>query len=544
MNRLLRLRGLSQRGSPLRFHGISLQSTCGYHTYPDPNEKPQISSTLASNLEIKKNITNKATSEFLLDPKFRLDEIYPGVPVGKKIEDQPIYSTESTVLDNGLTIASQDMPGLMTSFAFVVSTGSSYENQEGANTNTGATQIMELAAFKSTKNRSQQSLLEEIEQLGGMIQCISTRESILYCVDVLRDNVEAALDILADSVLHAKYSEEEVTECKETALLMLNEMPSDMLSRDACQMAAYKGTPLGNHHFCPEEDIAKVNRGTILQFHKDFFVGNNCFISAAGIDHQEFVDLVKQKFGSLTKASDTSIQLKQRTPSKYIGGAVHNQRNLKEPYVKFTMGFEVGGWNHDEIVHVVVLNQLLGGGSSFSAGGPGKGMYTRLYREVLNQYHWVESIESFLSLNEELGIMGMDTSCAPEYVPHIIRVVVDQFVKLLVDEVSDEELIRAKNMAKSMMLMQLESRIVLCEDIARQYVTYGFRKDPEEICKAIDDTSKEDIWKLVERMLAVPPSVSAVGHDLSQVPQYEDIRKFTSMYVAEGKKVREAKKAK
>ena len=29
-----------------------------------------------------------------------------------------------------------------------------------------------------------------------------------------------------------------------------------------------------------------------------------------------------------------------------------------------------------------VLNTLMGGGGSFSAGGPGKGMYTRLYLQV------------------------------------------------------------------------------------------------------------------------------------------------------------------
>lgn len=32
-----------------------------------------------------------------------------------------------------------------------------------------------------------------------------------------------------------------------------------------------------------------------------------------------------------------------------------------------------------------VLNIMMGGGGSFSAGGPGKGMYSRLYTNVLNQ---------------------------------------------------------------------------------------------------------------------------------------------------------------
>lgn len=39
----------------------------------------------------------------------------------------------------------------------------------------------------------------------------------------------------------------------------------------------------------------------------------------------------------------------------------------------------------DDFVAYCVLNTLMGGGGSFSAGGPGKGMYTRLYTRVLNR---------------------------------------------------------------------------------------------------------------------------------------------------------------
>jgi processing peptidase subunit alpha len=36
-------------------------------------------------------------------------------------------------------------------------------------------------------------------------------------------------------------------------------------------------------------------------------------------------------------------------------------------------------------VAACVLSQLLGGGGSFSAGGPGKGLYSRFYTNVLNR---------------------------------------------------------------------------------------------------------------------------------------------------------------
>jgi len=39
----------------------------------------------------------------------------------------------------------------------------------------------------------------------------------------------------------------------------------------------------------------------------------------------------------------------------------------------------------DDFISLAVLNMMMGGGGSFSAGGPGKGMFTRLYLNVLNR---------------------------------------------------------------------------------------------------------------------------------------------------------------
>ena len=146
-----------------RVRRLSLKPVCSlgslgfYHTYPDPNDKGSVSSTKAADLDVQKQL-DKSGGEFGLDEKFRMDSVFPGIPQGKKIGDQPAPLTKSSKLDNGLTVASQDMPGLMTSFAFIVKSGSSYEMQ------TGTTQMLELSSFKSTKNRSHQRLLKFVSK--------------------------------------------------------------------------------------------------------------------------------------------------------------------------------------------------------------------------------------------------------------------------------------------------------------------------------------------------------------------------------------------
>lgn len=61
------------------------------------------------------------------------------------------------------------------------------------------------------------------------------------------------------------------------------------------------------------------------------------------------------------------------------------------------IGLESVGHQHKDFVSHCVLNMMMGGGGSFSAGGPGKGMYTRLYTNVLNrQVTWDFNILLFL----------------------------------------------------------------------------------------------------------------------------------------------------
>jgi hypothetical protein len=78
------------------------------------------------------------------------------------------------------------------------------------------------------------------------------------------------------------------------------------------------------------------------------------------------------------------------------------QAASKTEFTHVMLALPTVGWSHDDVVPVCVVDTLLGGGSSFSAGGPGKGMYSRLYREVLNMHSWVESANAF-STQASLG---------------------------------------------------------------------------------------------------------------------------------------------
>jgi processing peptidase subunit alpha len=72
---------------------------------------------------------------------------------------------------------------------------------------------------------------------------------------------------------------------------------------------------------------------------------------------------------------------------------------------------------------------------------------------------------------------------------------------ILTGEIGHVELERAKTQLKSMLLMNLESRPVIFEDLARQVLAQGFRQRPEHYIEKIMNIQKEDINRIAKKML-------------------------------------------
>ena len=90
--------------------------------------------------------------------------------------------------------------------------------------------------------------------------------------------------------------------------------------------------------------------------------------------------------------------------------------------------------------------------------------------------------------------------------------------------VSGEELDRAKAQLTSSLMMNLESRAVLFEDIGRQTLVYGQRIPPETLVSQIAAVTAADLTSLATALLKTPPSVAVYG-DTTSVPRYDLIAK-------------------
>jgi len=168
------------------------------------------------------------------------------------------------------------------------------------------------------------------------------------------------------------------------------------------------------------------------------------------------------------------------------------------------LAFEALPISHPDIYALATLQTLLGGGGSFSAGGPGKGMYTRLYTNVLNQHGWVESCLSFNHSYSDSGLFGISATCSPAQVASMLDVMCRELAALGSESgwarLKEEEVQRAKNQLRSNLLMNLESRMVELEDLGRQVQVHGRKVGVKEMCGKIEALTVEDLRRVARQV--------------------------------------------
>ncbi|KAJ6790468.1 mitochondrial-processing peptidase subunit alpha-like isoform X3 [Iris pallida] len=421
--------------------------------------------------------------------------------------------TRITTLPNGLRIASEDALGPAASIGIYVDCGSIYEREESI----GATHLLENLSFKSTRNRSRLSIIREVEATGGNVGASASREQMGYNYETLKPYLPEAVELLIDCVRNPLFLESEVEEQLTKIKREIEEIndPLEFLL-ESLHLTGYSGA-LGNPLKAPKKVLERINGSIIRKFYFDNYTADRIVLAAYGVDHEHLLTIAEPLLSDLNRGNQFEVP-----ESKYIGGDFrHRQADSEKTHV--ALAFEVpGGW-HDEknSTALIVLQTLMGGGGSFSAGGPGKGMHSRLYLRVLNKHQEVHTFSAFSSVYNDTGLFGVQFTTKSDFVAKAVDVAAFELLAIATPgEVTELELVRAKNATKSAIMMNLESRSIITEDIGRQILTYGCRKPVEYFLKCLEELTLSDITMLAQKFLSSPLTMACYG-DVDKVPGYD-----------------------
>lgn len=439
-----------------------------------------------------------------------------GVNIPPPIPDyvQP-PTTKITTLPNGLKIASETSTNPTASIGLYVDCGSCYETPMSM----GATHLLERMAFKSTMNRSHLRIVREVEAIGGHVAASASREQMAYTYDALKTYVPEMVELLIDCVRNPVFLDWEVNdEIKKVRaeIADLSNNPQGLLL-EAIHAAGYSGA-ISNPLLVPESVLNRINSDVLAEFVAENYTAPRMVLAASGVEHEELLSIAEPLLSDLA-----SVTRPEEPKSVYVGGDHRCQAECGSTH--FALAFEVpGGWHKEkDAITLTVLQMLMGGGGSFSAGGPGKGMHSRLYLRVLNGYSRIQSFSAFNSVFNKTGIFGIYASTDSEYVSKAFDIAAEELLSVATPgQVDQVELNRAKAATKSAVLMNLESRTIASEDIGRQILTYGERKPLEHFLKAVDEITPKDITSIMQKIISSPLTMASYG-DVIHVPTYETI---------------------
>lgn len=358
-----------------------------------------------------------------------------------------------------------------------------------------------------------------MDKLGGQIMASASRETIMYQSSHFDRASPLALSLISETVLDPAFLDEELELQRDAARYEIREMKTkpEMILPEVLHEVAYGRRGLGSPLLCPEDRIDLVTGDLLRQCTANWFRPERMVIAGAGIQHEQLVELTEKYFASLkvTTAPSSSPRLSTSSPlpphllpgsqpslgksltraasylypnssvdtpsalnpgTHYVGGVQHIP-SLTQEFDHLYLAFEGVGIHDDDIYALATMQVLLGGGGSFSAGGPGKGMYSRLYTHILNHFPQVDHCASFHHIYSDSSLFGLFASFVPDVpkqrgnspaqiLPHLAH----QLSLLIYQNVPEVELERAKNQLKSSLMMALESRAVEVEDLGRQVI--------------------------------------------------------------------------
>ncbi|XP_036710422.1 mitochondrial-processing peptidase subunit alpha isoform X3 [Balaenoptera musculus] len=361
-------------------------------------------------------------------------------------------------------------------------------------------------------------------------------DTTMYAVSADSKGLDTVVGLLADVVLHPRLTDEEIELARMAVRFELEDLsmrpdPEPLLT-EMIHEAAYRENTVGLHRFCPTENIAKIDRSVLHSYLRNYYTPDRMVLAGVGVEHERLVECARKYLLGTRPAwgSGAAVHV-DGSVAQYTGGIVKLERDMSSvslgptPFPELThimIGLESCSFLEGDFLPFAVLNMMMGGGGSFSAGGPGKGMFTRLYLNVLNRHHWMYNATSYHHSYEDTGLLCIHASADPRQVREMVEIITREFV-LMAGTVDVVELERAKTQLTSMLMMNLEARPVIFEDVGRQVLATRSRKLPHELCALIRDVKPEDVKRVASAMLRRKPAVAALG-DLSDLPAYEHVQ--------------------
>ena len=405
-----------------------------------------------------------------------------------------------TVLDNGLRIVTEQMPGSRSvAFGAWVGAGSRDESPEQH----GAAHYLEHLLFKATARRTAFEVNAAIDAVGGEMNAFTSRETTCFYAHTLGDDLPIAVDLVLDVVTAALMRDEDVDSERQVVLeeiAMHEDDPGDVA------MEKFYGQVLADAALArpilgTQQSIEGLPGERIRQFYSDHYRPPSVVIAAAGsLDHDVVVELVVQalrlsRWGA-EPGRPQAIRGAQASPDRAASQLVL-RRQTEQAHI--VIGGPSMARNDPDKYALAVFNAVLGGGMS-----------SRLFTRVREELGLAYSVYSFASPFADSGVFGVYAGTRPRTAEQTISVIREELDRSAAG-LRPDEVARGKGTVRGSRLLALEDPFARMNRLGHAELVVGELPSIDEIQRRIEAVDEADIARVAARLIPTATSTIVVG---------------------------------
>ena len=356
----------------------------------------------------------------------------------------------------------------------------------------GAAHFLEHLLFKATPSRTSVQIAQAVDAVGGELNAFTSKEHTCYYAHVLDDDLEMAVDLVADVVLNGVCAPADVELERDVVLeeiAMRDDDPEDTLG-DVFLSAMFGDHPVGRPVIGSVESVSSMTRQQLHSFHARRYTPERMVLAVAGnIDHDHVVALARAFFGPrLVKG------LKPLPPRKGAGRLPGGPdltligRDCEQTHL--TLGVRVPGRHWQSRWALSVLNTAVGGGLS-----------SRLFQQIRETRGLAYSVYSAVDAFADSGAFSVYAGCLPERFEEVVRLTAEVLETVAREGITESECRIAKGSLRGGLLLGLEDSASRMNRLGRSELNYGEYRSLTSTLRQIEQVTVEDVNVVARKVL-------------------------------------------
>lgn len=300
----------------------------------------------------------------------------------------------------------------------------------------GKSGLARLAASllnQGTTTRSAQEIADTIDSIGGVLDAGAASDMTGATVLVMKDSFDIGMDLLADVVRRPVFAPEEIERQRKQALstLQVSLEDPDFIASAVLNRLIYGFHPYGFPDGGMPDTITRLTREDLREFHRRYFAPNNCILAIVGdVTADEAMKAATRVFGDWPRQAVQAPTLPDPPkPTRRI--VVVDKPDSVQTAVRIGQ-LGVPRKTPDYMTLDQAIRILGGEGSN------------RLYRVLRSERSLTYSASADMNPMLLAGDFMAETDTRSEATAEVVRLIVDEFMRLQRERTSEAELAGAQ----------------------------------------------------------------------------------------------------